>query len=209
MRIPNSIKWLGLAIVVILALVFLARSCNLYDQISVLKGKHEALQIAYADMDLKSREAIDVLKEINKKYDEAMKTATYDIANLKNKIKTKDEKILNLEEEFTQLGGNKDAQIVNLQAQIAVWKEKFTLAEGIIADKDSIIFSLTAKYDAQVKISAEWEASYHRQVELHSICLERLAAVEKEWRGIRFGSKIKTYLVGAAVGWIVYSQIKK
>jgi len=209
MKIPNSIKWGVFGVVAILAVVFLMRSCNLYDEVSVLKGKHEALQTAYADLDLKSKATIEAHKADIAARDGVIDEAGRTIIDAEGKIRDKDERILNLEEAFTQLGENKDAKIINLQAQVSIWKEKFTLAEAIIAGKDKIIFSLTAKYDAQVKISTEWEASYYRQVELHSVALERIKVMEKEWRGIKFGSGVKTYLIAAAGAAIVYSLVKK
>jgi len=33
--------------------------------------------------------------------------------------------------------------------------------------------------------------------------------MEKEWRGIKFGSGVKTYLIAAAGAAIVYSLVKK
>lgn len=209
MKIPNSIKWGVFGVVAILAVVFLMRSCNLYDEVSVLKGKHGALQIAYADLDLKSKATIEANKADIAARDAVIDEAGRTIIDAEGKIRDKDKRILNLEEAFTQLGENKDAKIINLQAQLSIWKEKFTLAEAIIAGKDKIIFSLTAKYDAQVKISTEWEASYYRQVELHQIALDRISVMEKEWKGIQFGSKLKTYLIAAAGAAIVYSLVKK
>ena len=209
MEIPNSIKWGVFGVVAILAVVFLMRSCNLYDEVSVLKGKHEALQIAYADMDLKSKATIEASKADIAARDGVIEEAGRTIIDAEGKIEDKDKKILRLEEAFTQLGENKDAKIINLQAQVSIWKEKFTLAQAIIADKDKIIFNLTAKYDAQVKISAEWEVSYYRQVELHQIALDRISVMEKEWKGIQFGSNLKTYLIAAAGAAIVYSLVKK
>jgi len=206
MKIPNSIKWGVFGIVAIIAVVFLLRSCNLYDEVSVLKGKHEALQVAYADLDMAMRADLEAYKADIAARDESIAKANEAIAVVKDKIKGKDAKILNLEEEFTQLGENKDAKIINLQVQVSLWKEKFTLAERVIAEKDSIIFDLTAKYDAQVQISTEWEASYYRQVELHQIALDRISMMEKKWVGINLGSNAKTGLI---IGLIIYSLVKK
>ena len=205
MKIPNSIKWGVFGVVAILAVVFLMRSCNLYDEVSVLKGKHEALQTAYADLDLKSKATIEAHKADIAARDGVIDEAGRTIIDAEGKIRDKDERILNLEEAFTQLGENKDAKIINLQAQVSIWKEKFTLAEAIIAGKDKIIFSLTAKYDAQVKISTEWEASYCRQVELHQIALDRISVMEKKWVGINLGSNAKTGLI---IGLILYLLVK-
>lgn len=209
MRITSTIKWAVLAAVIIPALIFLQRSCSLYDEVSVLKGKHEALQAAYADADAKAKATIAGMTAEIEARDKAIAELNHGVVVIEGKIEVKDEKIRELEEEFAQLGENSGAKIVNLQAQVVAWKEKFTLAESIIADKDGIIFNLTAKYDSQVKISAEWEASYHRQVELNTACLERIKVMEGEWKGLRFGSKLKTYAIAAAAGWIVYSMVRK
>ena len=209
MSLPNSVKWLAFGMVGILAIVFLMRSCSLYDEVSVLKGKHEALQIAYADLDMTMKADLEAYKADIATRDEAIAEASRTIVEVQDKIKDKDAKILNLEEEFTQLGENKDAKIVNLQVQVSIWKEKFTLAEWVIAEKDNIIFDLTAKYDTQVKISVGWESAYNRQVELHQIALERIKVMEKEWKGVRFGSKVKTYVIAAAGAALVYSLIRK
>ncbi len=209
MKINNTVKLIGVGIVAILAVAFLMRSCTLYDKVSELKGEHEALQIAYADLDMKSREMIAAYQQDIAAKDKAIAEANHTVGIIKDKLKTKDAAIADLEAEYVNLGENKDAKISNLQAQIAVWKDKFTLAEGIIAEKDAIIFDLTAKYETQVKITLEWKASYDRQTELHSVCLERITAMEKEWRGVKFASRVKTYVIAAVGAALVYSLVKK
>jgi hypothetical protein len=209
MTTKATLKWGALAVICTVAACGLLRSCRLYDKLSVLKGEHEALQVAYADLDGKSKVAIEALKKDILAQDVAIREASRDITVLRDKIRTKDSHILSLEEEFTQLGENQGAKIINLQAQVSAWREKFALAEDVIAKKDAIIFDLTAKYEYQVKISTEWEASYHRQVELHEVCLERITAMEKEWRGIQLGSKVKTYVIAAVGAGLVYSLVKK
>jgi uncharacterized protein (DUF3084 family) len=209
MTTKTMAKWAGLAIVLILALVFLSRSCRLYDKLSVLKGEHEALQLAYANLDQKSRLTIAQYESEIEVRDKSIAQANETIAKVKDQVKAKDATLLNLEQEFTQLGEDKDAKILNLQAQVSIWKEKFTLVEQVVAKKDAIIFDLTQKYEYQVKISTEWEASYNRQVELHKLCLERITTMEKTWRGIQLGSKVKTYVIAAVGAGLVYSLVKK
>ena len=65
----------------------------------------------------------------------------------------------------------KDAieKVDNLSKQLSIWKQKFTLAEGIIRDKDVVIFSINEKYEAQVKISLEWRGLYDRQAESRQV----------------------------------------
>jgi len=36
-----------------------------------------------------------------------------------------------------------------------------------------------------------------------------MSVMEKEWRGIKFGSKLKTYVIAAAGAALVYSLVKK
>jgi len=209
MKIPNTAKLIGFGVVLILAVAFIMRSCTLYDKVSELKGEHEALQVAYADLDMKSRAAIAGLEQDIAAKDKAIAESNHTIAVIRDKIQAKDEDINRLEAEYVNLGENKDAKISNLLAQVVAWKNKFTLAEEIIAQKDGIIFDLTGKYEAQVVISAEWKAQLDRQVELHTVCLERIKVMEKEWRGVKFGSKVKTYVMAAVGAGLVYSLVKK
>lgn len=51
-------------------------------------------------------------------------------------------------------------QITNLKEQVFEWKGRFQIAQGVIAEKDTIIFNLTAKYEAQVSISKNFEGLY-------------------------------------------------
>jgi len=208
-KTKDIILRVGGAVLLTLAFVFTIRACRLYDEVSVLKGKHEALRVAYADLDMKSRDYIAAAKSDIEARDKAIMEKEVEINRIRGKVEAQDKTIAGLEAEYVNLGENKDAKIANLQAQVTAWREKFTLAEAVIAEKDAIIFDMTAKYDAQVKISAEWRGQYQRQAELHSVALERIAAMEKEWRGVRVGSRLKTYAIAAVTAGLVYSLVKK
>ena len=52
----SKLKWAVLAVVGIVMVVFIMRSCRLYDKASELKGKHEALMLKYADLEMTMRQ---------------------------------------------------------------------------------------------------------------------------------------------------------
>ena len=261
----SKLKWAAFAVVGIVMVVFIMRSCRLYDKASELKGKHEALMLKYADLEMTMRQDLAAYQADIAARDEAIVEAEQRVAESNDKIKEKDVKILRLEKEFTQLGENiagvddkikeknadilrlekeftqlgenKDAKLINSQAQVSIWKEKFTLAQVVIAEKDAklinsqaqtgiwkdkftlaqdvirekdnIIFELGTKYEISVKIASEWQQEAGRQSELHSVALERIKVIEKEWRGVRLGSTVKTYVIAAVGAGLVYSLVKK
>ena len=142
----------ALAALFLLGLIFFTvKSCNLYDENSVLKGKYETyrtlakehtklMQAAIAEQEKK-------IKELEQKqiiYEENIKKKEGQIASLH--VTTGE-----LKKQRRELT-DKDAIIANLDTQVAAWKEKFSLAQSVIEEKDKIIFNLTEKYDAQVTI---------------------------------------------------------
>lgn len=72
--------------------------------------------------------------------------------------------------------------VINLRAQIAEWKGKFSLAQGAIVEKDKIIFSLRGQLAVQMKLTEEWKANYEREYAL------RLTS-----DGLRLGLEKKLY----------------
>ena len=70
-----------------------------------------------------------------------------------------------LEEELSSIPTEeKNLIIENLKSQIIVWRDKFTLAQQEISNKDKIIFNLTEKYNSQVIISDQWKKQYQNGV---------------------------------------------
>ncbi len=199
-------------IIVILFFYFsIQRSCKLYDENSMLKGQYETLKQQKSEADKLSVTIIEAQEKAIKQLDEAIKKSD-DIVNEKaQEIKNKDSKISSLEKAYAQLSqsGDKDKQIKNLQEQVMTWAEKFGLAEMTIKEKDKIIFSLTEKFNAQVKISDEYLLQIGREINLRNVAEERIAGLEKSLKGLRFTGKIKNYLVIATGGYIVYLLIKK
>lgn len=187
----------------ILFFFFMFRTCRLYDENSVLKGKYEAYRaIAIEDI----RQAQGVIAEQEKKIkalDEKQKTLEASIEKKNGQIKTLNLATAELEKQRKELT-DKDEIIANLDAQIAAWKEKFFIAQSIIEEKDKIIFSLTEKYEAQIKISNSYKLMYEDMVKVNAVAELRIKRLERELRTNRFTGNLGKVSMIALIGLTLY-----
>lgn len=101
------------------------------------------------------------------------------------------------------------SKLANLDEQISLWSNKFTLCERASATKDSIIFNLTEKYDAQVAITDAVYAQLADCVKVKTSCEEALQKAVSQLKTKKFVGYVKTGVIVAAVGFIAYSLVKK
>ena len=204
-KINLSILVAGL---VLLALIIVGyKSCNLYDKYSVLKGAHDALTEEYETQKAKALQDIEALRNNIAQKDEKIRNITAQIVEKEGAISSLHAQTDKLEEDYEKLLGC-EQKISNLETQVATWKQKFSLAESVIADKDAIIFSLNEKYESQVKISLNWETLYNNEVTLHALCSQRLKLADKKLKGLRFGGTIKNGLILGLAGVVIYSLVR-
>ena len=163
---------------VILIIIVLPRSCGLTEKYLKLKGEHDALLVERDSLKKEKADVIAASEADKEARDAEIALAQAEIAKKNAALKDKDKRIATLEGEFANLPDDA-ARIANLQAQVAAWKEKFSIAEGIIADKDKIIFDLTAKYEAEVKISDAYKALYINADSLYNIQVDMNKELEK------------------------------
>lgn len=192
----------SIAFIVLLALVIVGyKSCNLYDKYSVLKGEYDALAEEYDQQKVESFTKISDLRTIISHNEDKIRTIV-------SHIRVKDEEIAELHGTTDELEGayeeliDKDAKISNLTEQVVAWKQKFTLAESVIADKDAIIFSLNEKYESQVKISLEWKGMYENEATLRVIADERFKLTDRKLRGIQLNLNINQGITYGVVGGV-------
>ena len=102
---------------------------------------------------------------------------------------------------------NKDALISNLEQQVETWRARFSLAQDTIAEKDKIIFSLTDKYEIQLKITKEREAQILARDNLLEIKDLRIAGLEKQIARDHFWSKAKSYALVGTLGYVLIDII--
>jgi septal ring factor EnvC (AmiA/AmiB activator) len=204
MRLPKIIKTISLIatiVAIVLALfIFLQRGCNVYDRYSELKGLYEGNK---AEAEKEKQEAQKVIQELKKEIgekDKLIALAEDNVIELKKRDEYKTQDLEKLESEVVNLKDN-GRIIENLIGQVAIWKQRFSLAQNQLAEKDKIIFSLTEKYDAQLKISIQWEGLYNRQFGLNKILEDRVALADKKISRLSFESKIEKVLI---TGFIIY-----
>lgn len=208
------LKFLLPAALVILLIVVAFRSCGIYDRYSVLKGRYDALTEEYNTQRDNALQDIVGLRNIIAQKDERIRNITAQIEVKEGEISTLHTQTDKLESTYTKLKeelvsvDTLQLRVDNLETQVSIWKQKFTLSEGIIQDKDSVIFSLNEKYEAQVKISLEWKQMYDNEVTLHTLCKQRLDLANKRIGGLRFGGTIKTGLVLGLAAVVIYGLVQ-
>lgn len=206
----NWIKKHTLITVSVLAILLLLfatyRSCNISKKSAELKGQYEALKGEYSKYKEETEVQITALNTEIKNRDALIEELHQDIDDIYHEIGVKDETITELEAEYNDLFPEV-AKIDNLQKQIALWKEKFTLAEEIIARKDKIIFNLNEKYNAQFTITENYKELYQNELRLRTVLEKRVKALNKEIRRKTFGGTLKTGLIVAAGTIIIYGVV--
>jgi len=208
------LKYILPAILVIVLLVVGYRSYSLYDRYSVLKGRYDALAEEYTQQKDESLQQIVGLRNIITQKDERIRNINTGIVEKEGEISTLHAQTAELESTYAKLKeelvsvDTLQLRVDNLETQVSIWKQKFTLSEGIIQDKDGVIFSLNAKYEAQVKISLEWKQMYDNEVVLHNLSEVRARIADKKLGGLRFTGTIKTGLVLGLAAVVIYGLVQ-
>jgi len=204
----KDLKYIILVVILSVAVVFLFMDkCGSSGKLNQLKGEYkEYRKIIKVENQLKEGK----IKEQQEKI-ETLNT-TIEIRNTTIAIKKKSitglgHEVADLEDEFSNLI-DKDAKINNLTKQVEVWKEKFSLAQSIIADKDEIIFSLTAQYKAQLVISNEYKELYESMQPLVEMCTKINKAQSGQIKKLKFANGLKSGLVLLISGLLVYNMVK-
>ena len=204
------LKYALIGVLSLCAVFFLLRSCSVTDRYSILLGKYEALtqvqeeaeKIAQENIDL-ALENIDNLTSKNKGLIRRIEIAEMEIVETDGDIARLENELLEAQDT-----GDKDAQISNLTEQVSTWKQKFTLAQNIISDKDKVIFNLNEKYESQLKISVDFEKLYIAEKDLRRKGKVLLGMATRKLRVARVGGTFKTITVGVLGGFIAYKLIK-
>jgi len=182
--------------------------CGSSRKLDNLRGQYEeASRIAKVEKMIKE----ETIKEQEREIEVLNTTIEAKNTTIVKKEKTNielDGKVAELEDEFTSLEQQVD-KIENLMQQVEVWREKFSLAQGIITDKDEIIFSLNKKYEAQLKISDSYKSMYET-LRVNTKKLEKIVTVQdRQIRILKLTSKLKTGIVAVTAGVILYSLLRR
>ena len=179
-------------------------------KLGIARNGHEEQKIKTVSVQLEADNEIAKLRS-------ELSTTVLRIEYLENEVAEKalediekERRIEELEVEETVLvdDGDKDNIIVNLRKQVNVWKERFTLASGIIEDQKKIIFSLRANYETQVKITLEVVNKLKSEKALRVSAENVIKESVKEIKRLKFGSKLKTGGIAVIAGILFYSVLK-
>ena len=202
-------SWIILALILALG-VAVYDGCRIRDKASIAIGKYqEAIEQAKKldaekDKAIVNQQAIIVLK------DKLISESVQEITVINTAIGAKDSAIAGLKDKLKVLeaAGDLSGQVANLQEQVRVWAEKFSLAESIIAEKDKIIADWAAKFTAQVEISEAWKAKYESEAHLRTLAESGWKLSERKLKRTKIMSNVKTGLVVGALGYFTFSAIK-
>jgi hypothetical protein len=170
-----------------------------------MKGAYKALQQEYAVANEISEETIGHLENTVAEAQEEIETLMLTRVNLETRV---NELLIELDviaaNEPEQPELESEPLVINLRRQI----EKLSLAvidqERIIQNQDEHIFSLTQKYNAQLKISNEYKAMYERERTLHEACNALLKHSEGRIKGLRLRGTVKNWILVGLGGLAVY-----
>lgn len=196
-----NIKNVAVIVALGLVVVFLAMdNCGDTAKYDKLKGEYQAYYTISKKIVQQSIEAIDEQGEeiiaLDKKLD-----------FLHGIIEVKDKDLADKEDELGEL--KKDfASLEECQEQYNKLVEMFTLCKSIGIDKDNVIFSLNEKYEAQVVISLNYKNMYESVQGLVEIRTKQVKELEKINRRLKLTGKLKTGIVVAMAGVVLYSLLK-
>jgi chromosome segregation ATPase len=195
----------------IVAVILAVRVMNVTDRYSVLKGEYNAKVEAATESGKYAAGQIAALNTEITLRDTAIVKAQDRIKALTLAGATASGHLSDLQAEYKkimEMGGDKDAQITNLNAQIDAWAARFSLAESASAEKDKIIFGLQEKYAAQVSISALWESQFKAERTLRFDAEKLIKSLEWKVRAARANSTVMTLATIAAGGYLIYDKLK-
>jgi len=206
----DFIKYIVIGVLIVLVGLLVFKSCTLTSRYSTLVGEYNALDGVHKRFEqeattaiLKAREYIFGLRAQNEAIARQVKLTEKQLVN-------KDVKLIQLNKELVeaQNTGDKDAQISNLLSQVNIWKEKFTLAEKIIADKDTVIFNLKQQYEKQVVITVDLEGLYESSQDLLRRNETLFKITQRKLRTAKAGGTLKSVALGVLGGLVAYKIIK-
>lgn len=201
-----------IGLVLIIIFVLFTRSCRLYDENSVLKGKYEAYRkIATIDHErliTEINKQTDIITEKNKAIEKILADAAKPnplVAAQDKLIKDQQKKIADLEEQ-----GDLSGALQAAKEEIGQWSEKFRIAEE---QHGAELFDLNAawqaKFDAQVVISESWKQDWTNEHNLRLLAEKRIGGLESSLKHSKLIDVASTMLVVGFSGAIAYNLLLK
>ncbi len=196
-----SIRNVTVVVALSLAIVFLGLDkCGSLRKADELKGEHKkAIEIANVERIIKE----EIIKERNEK----IVVLNTTIGKLNTTIARKDSELAEIEEELGVIKRDFES-LEACQSQYDKLSIAFTLCKSINIDKDTLIFSLNEKYEAQLTILISYKDMYESIRDVLVIRDKQVKELEKINKRLRFSSGLKSGLAVVLAGLIVYNLVK-
>ena len=207
MKLTKTAKILIGVAIGLVAISLVLKTCRVYDKESILMGK-------YLQEKMRTKEQVKLLNADIEKLQKSIRDKNYlldqkegEIAVKQQEIKKANESLHALEVEFTGLL-TVEERLRNMTSQRDEWRNKFSLADGIIKDKDVQIDLWRGKYNAAMKIADDYRILSFQWEQQDNACEVVRKAISSELVKARLFGKLKTGLVITAAGVILYGLVK-
>ena len=196
-----KIKNIAVIVALCLAVVFLGLDrCGSSRKVDELKGQYEeASRIAKVERSIKE----EIIKEQKEKI--VVLNVLIEVKN--TTIAKKNRELVGIEEELGEL--KRDfASLEECQAQYDKLVGAFTLCKSINIDKNTLIFSLKEKFDAQVVIGDSYKTMYDTLTQNERKLQSIVTAQDWQIKKLKLTSGLKSGLAVVLAGLIVYNMVK-
>lgn len=195
----NLIKYvLGGAAIIIIAVLFF-RSCSLYDQNSVLKGRYEELKkIADADHEMLTKEIGQLTSDIGQR-DVQIARLRESITIINTALTESDRDLAALRASWSNLSAECVQKLHELDS---AWIEKELLYKQEISAERRVTEQWVIKYNNAVKIGDNWKKDYENEHTLRLLAEKRIGGLEGSLRWSKFWKTGTTILAVVGAGYI-------
>lgn len=203
--LKDKAVWVVGALVIVLIIISV-KSCDIYDKYSELRAQTNMLLEQRDDLLSQINTQVEVNATLQAEMDTQIAELRSQIDSKTRTIDTLGHTIGELETSLTNDLSDKE-KIRNLEAQVSVWKQRFTLLEDVVEDKDRIIFSLTEKYKSANSLLLTYESVIESDDAVIESQKVQIKLLEGKFKTARFGKK--TLLVTGLVlgGFIIYEKL--
>lgn len=208
-KLPPTFKYLACGAVLVSLLVFATyRSCSLYDQNSVLKGRDIEMtaQLERAVVVLQKYKSNNVALFAQLEVQKKLATEAIEAANSAAETMVGEFRTIEYLKANTE---NDKALIVEMEIEINKRDELISKLTFTIAKQEKRYFTLNQQYNIIVKqlnLSDLVLQEYKKTVKLKDF---RIKGLENSLKGIKFTSQIKTGVVVGLAAIVVYGLVKK
>ena len=201
------------AVLLIWAVAGTYRSCKTTDLVEQYESEIKVLRASAELAGAEYKKALDnATKEIGH-LNGIISQAEVVVTDLEGDIADRDNLLSDLRAQLEALP-NEDT-IVTLRKRVDIltetveqWREKFVLAEAIIAEKDTMIFALSAKYDMEHDAHLKLKVAYDVHLEYTDSLVAFNAELKRAYNRSRVVSTLKTAGLLTAGAVIIYTILK-